>query len=130
MGFGVSIFFFLSDTWELQAQKFQLFNLIGSIWMQIRPNLGLTPLHPNDIAGVADLALPFAIALTLEFRRRKLVLEGLLFGLMAFLIFVTVILSASRGAWMAIGITAGWYLGNFGWISQSEIPHRQFSPWC
>ena len=71
MGFGIGIFFFLSNNWEIQPQKFPILSQIGMTWMRMRPELGLEQIHPNDIAGIADLALPFSIALTLECWRRK-----------------------------------------------------------
>ena len=121
MGFGNGIFFFLSNNWVVQPQKFQLLSQIGMAWMRVRPDLGLEAMHPNDFAGIAALALPFSLALTLEFWRRKAILRTLLFGLMAFLTLATVLMSASRGAWMALAATAGlWML----WVMIGRLAHK------
>jgi O-antigen ligase len=119
MGFGIGIFFFLSNNWEGQPQKFQLLSQIGMAWMRIRPNLNLEAMHPNYIAGIAVLSFPFSIALTLKYCRRKSVAGSLLFGVMTGLILVTILLSESRGAWLAVGATAGlWLLWKMiGWLS-------------
>ena len=110
MGFGISIYFFLSNNWEVQPQKFQLLSQIGVAWMRIRPDLGLVAIHPNDVAGIAGLTLPFSIALTIECRRRMSALWSIFFGLTSAIIFATVLLSSSRGAWMAVGVTAGLWM--------------------
>ena len=63
MGFGISIYFFLSNNWEVQPQKFQdnkpdRYGLdAGST------KLTLESFHPNDIAGIAAITLPFSLAL-------------------------------------------------------------------
>jgi O-antigen ligase len=108
LGFGAGIFFFLSNDWGLQPQKFQFLSQIGIAWMRIRPNLGLKT--PNELTGIVVLAMPFSIALTLECWRKKTYFMTLLFGLMAVLILVTILVSASRGAWMALGATAGLWI--------------------
>ena len=110
MGFGIGIFYFLSNNWETQPQKFQILSQFGIGWMRIRPNLGLEAMPLNDFAGIANLALPFSIALTLDWWRRKSILWSLLFGLMSGLILATILISASRGAWIAVGVTAGLWL--------------------
>ena len=125
MGFGIGVYFFLSNNWEVQPQKFQLLSQIGRSWMQVRPNLGLVAIHPNDIAGIAGMTLPFSLALALEYRKRNSPLGCILFGLTSGLILVAVILSSSRGAWMALGVTAGlwvaWELsGRLGIKSQNS----------
>lgn len=129
LGFGISIFFFLSNNWEVQPQKFQLLSRIGTAWMRVRPNLNLEAVHPNDIAGIAGLTLPFSIALVLDCWRRKAVLGSLLFGLMVGLILATILVSSSRGAWMAVGVTTGlwilWWVT--GWFAQrTRLIHRVF----
>ena len=127
LGVGIGIFFFLSNNWDVQAQKFQLLSQIGSAWMRIRPNLRLAVIHPNDVAGISGLSLPFSFALTLDFRRKKSVLGTLSFGLGSVLILAAILLSASRGSWMAIGITAGlWIMWEItGRLTQQKKPAHQ-----
>ena len=127
MGVGISIYFFLSNNWEIQPLKVQLLSQIGIAWMRIRPNLPLESIHPNDIAGIAVIALPFSLALTLRFSRRKSIFWSILFGLMASLILVTILMSASRGAWVAVGATAGLCL--LWWVITSLLSRRTIVPY-
>lgn len=107
LGLGVGVFFFLSNNWEEQQVKFQLISRIGEFWMQIRPDFNLIALHPNDVAGIASIAVPFSLALTLEYCKRKSAVRIILFGFISVVILATILLSSSRGAWMAISMTAG-----------------------
>jgi O-antigen ligase len=110
MGLGISFYFFLSNNWEVQQIKFQVLNQIGIAWMHLRPDLPLTAIHPNDVAGLTGLSLPFSIALMIRYFRRKSILACILFGLAATLSFITIIMSSSRGAWMALFVTIGLWL--------------------
>jgi len=110
LGFGIGIFFFLSNNWEEQQVKFRLISRIGVFWMQIRPKFNLKALHPNDVAGIASIAVPFSLALTLEYYKRKSALRIILFGLITVVILATILLSSSRGSWMAVMMTAGLWI--------------------
>jgi O-antigen ligase len=110
MGFGMCIFFFLSNNWEVQIHKFQLLSQIGIAWMRVRPDLGLQAFNPNDLGGIAALTLPFSITLTRECWRRKSAIGSLLFGLMTVIILATILLSSSRGTWMAVAATVGLWI--------------------
>jgi O-antigen ligase len=110
LGFGICIYFFLSNNWEVQSQKFRIISQIGIAWMRIRPNITLVGIHPNDIAGIAAMTLPFSLAVTFRFWMRKSYFRSVLFGLISCLILATILMSASRGAWMAVGASAGLYI--------------------
>ena len=127
LGFGIGIFFILSNNWEVHPAEFKIFSQIGMAWMHIRPNLNLEATYPSDMAGIPALALPFSVALTFESWRKKSTLGSLLFGLMACLILATILLSASRSAWWAVGATFGlWILWEItGRLAQrSAITHN------
>ena len=111
LGCGISIYFFLSNNWEVQPQKFRLLSQIGIAWMQVRSNIRWVAIHPNDIAGIASLTLPFSLALALECWKRKSALGSIFFGLTSALILAAVIMSSSRGAWMALVVTAVLWIG-------------------
>jgi O-antigen ligase len=110
LGLGIGIYFFFSNNWELQPQKFILISQVGLAWMRIRPDLNLVSINPNDIAGIASITVPFSLAIALRFFRRKSYVWSILFGLITGLIVATILLSASRGALLAVGITAGLFL--------------------
>jgi O-antigen ligase len=107
LGFGIGIYFFFSNNWELQPQKFILISQVGIAWMQIRPDINLVSINPNDIAGIAVISVPFSIAIALRFFKRKFYVWSILFGLMTGLIVATILMSASRGAVLSMGVTAG-----------------------
>lgn len=127
VGLGIGIFFFLSNDWEEQQVKFQFISRIGAFWMQIRPNFNLKALHPNDVAGIASIAVPFSLALTLEYYKRKSASSIILFGLITVVILATILFSSSRGSWIAIMATAGlWILWEVTkWLNKISKPTRQ-----
>ena len=128
LGSGISIYFFLSNNWQIQPQKFAFITQIGTAWMRIRPNLILETIHPNDIAGISVIVLPFSLALTLRFWKRHSHFRSILFGLMSSLILATILLSASRGAWLAIGATtlvySLWWVITHWLHKRTNLSHR------
>ncbi len=128
LGFGISIYFFLSNNWQVQPQKFAFITQLGTAWMRVRPNLILASIHPNDIAGIAVIVLPFSLALTLRFWKKHSHFCSITFGLISSLISATILLSASRGAWLAVVATtivyALWWVITHWLHKRTKLAHR------
>ncbi len=123
VGISMSAYFLLTNDWSSQAEKIGILHQIGLKWASIRPALQAPPLHPNSAAGITAIMTPFSLAMGLRARReKKLVLfAGLLIGWGVLL--AGLLLSASRGAWLAVCGAAGvWLL----WLISNSIS-RQFT---
>ncbi len=106
-GVGISIIFLLSSDWGANPAKIELINRLGFWWMAVRPAFPLPPpFPPNVAAGIAAIMLPFLIALGLHawrppFTRRQSPQFWLTAAGSGLVIF-TIILSTSRGVWLAL----------------------------
>lgn len=122
-GVGVSAYFFLTNDWSNQPVKVAALARLGAWWETVRPVLEAEPLHPNDVAGFAALALPFPVALAARGRRSgrlPLLLAGA--GAAGFIL-IGVIFTASRGAWMAVGAVGGLWLA---WLLSARLGRSPF----
>ncbi len=98
----LSVYYFFTHDWVETPSKVEALNRIGLAWMNIRPTLASHILHPNVVAGIAAPLLPFFIALILLSGRRGRPLEtaGALLGLI--LVVFLLLMSTSRGTWIAV----------------------------
>jgi len=128
LGLGISIYFFLSNDWEAQPQKVFVISQLGEAWMRIRPDINLVNVNPNDIAGIADITFAFSFTLILRFWRKKSYVWGSLFIVFTAIIGITILFTQSRGAWLALGITAGlillWWILNR-WLVKRTLAFRK-----
>ena len=115
LGVCIAVYFLLSQDWSNNSPgDFGGINQIG-IWITLsRPELSLWDLPPNQAGGLLALLLPFTLAFGLDswkkHKRSSIVIAvlcatGMLIGL---------ILTSSRGAWLALlvgmGIWSLWWL--------------------
>ena len=69
----LALYFVFSNDWRLWPAELGMFNRLGLRWMGLRPSFGLPVLHPNTLAGMMALLLPFTIAFGLfAWRKRQL----------------------------------------------------------
>ena len=105
LGVGISVHFFLTYDFSAAPRKLELANRIGRWLMEVRPETGWKPIHPNYTAGLAAISAPFIILPLWERRRRPGVSEHLFRDLawagMA-LILLALFMATSRGALLAI----------------------------
>ena len=119
IGVGVALYYFLTYDFIASPRKLEFVNFFGRWLMGIRPETGWTSIHPNYVAGIVAICVPFALYPTLEYRRSKnrypflfvaLVIAGLLLAGAA------LIMTTSRGVVFAIfsglGIWFIWKLTN------------------
>jgi hypothetical protein len=109
IGISVAVVYLLAWNWEAHPAKLPVVNQWMLSWMKIRPDFPWMISHPNedDTAGMAALTLPFLAAFSwTSWRRRNVVL---LMGSAAALILIlfTLLITTSRGAWVAGGATLG-----------------------
>lgn len=117
----LAIYFVVSNNWQQWPADIGLFNRIGMAWMSIRPSLPLPVLHPNTLAGMMALVLPFTLAFAMyAWQKRQIrwlqlavVSGGVAAGGLLF--------TSSVGAWLALAVGLGcWVL----WLISGPFGNR------
>jgi len=118
IGVGVSFYYFLTHDFVAVPRKLEFVNSFGRWIMNIRPSTGWTPIHPNYVAGMIAVTVPFIIHPIWDIRKRNvaippvfsvMVITGLVFAGLA------LVMATSRGVVLAIVSGAG------GWILWRSI---------
>lgn len=108
IGVGMAGYFFLTHDFVSAPRKIELVNWIGRAIMWVRPNLRWSALSPNYAAGVAAIMAPFGLYLFRFTDKSPSSYPGarwIVLGLL--LIFSALIMTTSRGVFMAIGAAIG-----------------------
>lgn len=58
-GIGISLYYFLTHDFIVLPRKLEFVNRLGLWIMTVRPQTGWTPIHPNYVAGMIALTVPF-----------------------------------------------------------------------
>ncbi|MCA1552784.1 MAG: O-antigen ligase family protein [Chloroflexi bacterium] len=99
-GIVVAFYYVLSNNWVARAGKFDVLSRLGAALSEPFPDVPGRRLHPNTVGGIIAMLTPFAIALLMEARSRG---RAWLPWLAATaLLLLGLLLSASRGAWIAL----------------------------
>jgi len=103
---GVGFYYVTQTDFVVEPAKFDLANQIGLTLHRLTPQLGLHTPHPNLIAGILLLGLPFALGETFNAARHK---QWGAFGVFAFVTLFSLFalfMTTSRGAWFAAAAVA------------------------
>jgi len=108
-------YFLLTHDWQAFPAKYDTLNQTLLRWMTLRPKTYLAALPPNVAASLMAISLPLLLAwgYHLWYKGRK-VFFATAIGAIGF-VSVILLLTTSRGAWIALGVAAG--IGLFAWIS-------------
>jgi hypothetical protein len=117
----LAFYFVFSNDWRLWPAELAMFNRLGLRWMGLRPSFGLPVLHPNTLAGMMALLLPFTIAFGL-FAWRKRQLRWLQLAAATGVITAGGLLfTSSLGAWLSLTAGLGlWLL----WEISGRFPRK------
>lgn len=107
LGFGLGIYFIITNNWGLHTQGYGPINQIISQWIKIQQNFLPYSIHPSDVAGLAAFTLPFSIAIMIESRKKQKQILYPLFTLITSILLIVIILSGSLGVWISIVLTIG-----------------------
>lgn len=107
LGASVAVYFLITHDWGDHPAKATLLTRAGLWWMGIRPTTELGGIHPNDAAGVMAVMSPFLVAIGWRAWRKKAHLLLAVTLAMVLLISVSLLLTTSRGAWLALGLVMG-----------------------
>lgn len=111
-GAALALYFLATNDWARYPTKIPPLAAIGQAVQTWLPPLPGHRLHPNVAGGLLAMTIPFAAAVTVERRRGAAAVALLLLSLFGLL------LTASRGAWVALAAAAllalfWWLLGRF-----------------
>jgi hypothetical protein len=110
MGVMIAVYFSLSYDWHLQSSDFNFINRMGRAWMAIRPELVLRPANPNVVGGLLAMLAFFPLALGLNSWRERRYIWAALACASTLLILTGLLLTSSRGAWVAFGVALGFWI--------------------
>lgn len=115
LGVSIAIYFLLSQDWSNNSSgDFSEIDRIGTWLMLSRPELNLGGLLPNQAGGLLALLFPFTLAFGIDGWKKHKRSSIVIAILCATGMFVGLILTSSRGAWLALlaglGIWGLWWL--------------------
>lgn len=127
----ISMNFWLVNDWGALPADFRLITRLGLAWMAVRPVVPGQALAPNLTAGILAGLFPFTLALGLAaWQSRKLLkspwpaVAGSVF--LAGLLSITLFMTSSRGAWLALAAGLGcWLVLGVGEKLLAGRPRRQ-----
>jgi hypothetical protein len=110
MGVGVSIYYLLTHDFAAAPRKLEFVNALGLGIMSVRPQMGWTPIHPNYVAGIIALTVPFVLYTIwegLQSRERFSVPQVLLIVTGLAVAGIALLMATSRGVFLAMASGAG-----------------------
>lgn len=127
----ISLNFWLVNDWQALPADFRLITRLGLAWMAVRPAAPGQALAPNLTAGILAGLFPFTLALGLaawhsrrEFKNLWLAVAGSVAS--AGLLLLTLFMTSSRGAWLALAAgLGGWLFWGVGEKVLARQPGRQ-----
>ena len=126
VGVGVSVHYFLTYDFIAVPRKLEIVNSIGRWIMAVRPQTPWTSIHPNYVAGMAAITVPFILYPVLEFKKNGRVLPSFAWALIVVGLGIAgfaLVMATSRGVVLAIvsglGGWVGWWL-----VTSSGISRR------
>lgn len=117
VGVGISGYYFLTHDFVAAPRKFEFVNRIGKWLMDIRPQTGWIPIHPNYVAGLSAIMSPFILypVLVSDKKVNQRVVLFYTFTLIGLsIILFALFMATSRGVVMAVVSGFGvWLLWRF-----------------
>ena len=113
LGVGVSLYYFLTHDFVTVPRKFEFVNQMGRWVMNVRPHTGWTPIHPNYVAGMIAVMIPFIYYPIWEFRKKSHTIPAWLISTIVIglgFAGLALVMATSRGVVLAILSGAGGWL--------------------
>jgi hypothetical protein len=131
IGVGMAGYFLLTNDWRGQPVKFEIIQRIGLWWMSVRPAVPAPPIHPNDVAYLIVMMTPFVAAGVLRAKRDHDRIGLGVAGAALCLVVISLLLTLSRGGWVALGSALGiwllWRLSNRVAVRSGQPPSLIFA---
>jgi putative inorganic carbon (HCO3(-)) transporter len=128
---GLALFWPLQHDFAAEQGKLSFIRSLGSWIQSVAPTLPVIPkeIHPNVAGGVLALAVPFGIALAVDFSRLKRTAWMVLTALATLIVMLGLVLTSSRGAWTGLACAIG--LAILIWLQRRwfDTPSRKTFFW-
>ncbi len=126
MGVIIAIIFILNHDWNTPATDLGVINRAGRWIMAVRPSTGILVLPQNFVGGVLAMLVPIPFAYGVNKWKMGEYTQAIIFFSMVVLIFIGIILTSSRGAWLALFIAVcAWIL----WRASIYLSRRINQPY-
>ena len=102
LGVIIAIIFILNHNWNNSAVDLEVIKLAGGWIMAVRPSIDIPELPQNFVGGVLAMLVPIPFAYGISTWRIGKYSQTAIFLTMVVLIFLGIILTSSRGAWLAL----------------------------
>ena len=109
-------YFLLTHDWQTFPAKIRFINRILLHWQSLRPALNLPALPPNVAASLMAMSMPLLVAWAIHNWQRGLRTAVLVAVIACGIVLSVLLLSTSRGAWLALFTAAG--IGLLAWLSR------------
>lgn len=117
-GAGAALYFMTTHDWDAFPVKVEFLSKVGRTLQEPLPDLPGHRLHPNVIGGILAMMIPFSTAVSVRAGKARNWPAALLGLLLLILTMSGLLLSASRGAWLALAAALGlallWGLAGLG----------------
>jgi len=111
LGVLAACYFSMTHDWGTEPAKVEMINRVGLSWMSVRPSFhGEDIIHANDAASLMAMVTPFVVAFGLRSWRVRRVPLVLFAAAAGALILTGLLLTTSRGGWLAFGAAMGTWL--------------------
>jgi O-antigen ligase len=122
---GLAVFFVTQTDFSQEPLKIDILNKIGLALHRNTPQFGFHSPHANLMAGIFLLALPYALLLAFHSLRKKQLPALVLSGGLAIVIGFGLLMTTSRGAWLALALVAG--IGVYGYVVMKLVGRAGYS---
>ena len=102
MGVIIAIIFSLNHDWNTPATDLGAINRAGEWIMAVRPSIGILALPQNFVGGVLAMLAPIPFAYGVSKWKKEKYAQAIILFSMVVLILIGMILTSSRGAWLAL----------------------------
>lgn len=104
----LAVYFVAQTNFAAQPTKYDWLTQVGIVANRILPRLTAHQPHPNMVASALEIGLPFALALVVRNMERRAWLSACAASACAVLIACSLLLTTSRGSWLAlVAVTIG-----------------------
>src|SRR5581483_3885755 len=104
---GTAVYFMTQTDFVQEPAKFSFLNNIALTIHRLSPQFGFHTPHPNLMAGIILLGLPYSVLMGIHALHKSDWLRLIPAALITLILAVGILLTTSRGAWLAIAIVTG-----------------------
>lgn len=121
LGAGLSIYFLLTNNWNIFPADISILNRLGTVWMKVRPGVHAPIIQLNIAGGLLAMLLPVSLAWVIYIWMKHSWMWLLVAVGSIVIISIGLLMTSSRAAWAALIVALGLWL----WWEVSESVARK-----